>query len=240
MLAGKSEDGLADLKECPFDPGGYFVVKGVEKVILMQEQLSKNRVIIEVDSKGHVAAAITSSTHERKSRCSIFVKAGKLYLKHNTLGDDIPIGIVFKAMGIESDQEVVQLVGSEKGMPSRYAPSLEEPVKEHVRTQRQALKFIGLKIRANQRPDSNFSNKTPEDEAREVLANVVLSHVPMEGFNFRPKAIYMGHIIRRVLAADHDRTLLDDKDYCGNKRLELAGQVRNHHLLSPYVFRDIS
>jgi len=59
----------------------------------------------------------------------------------------------------------------------------------------------------------------------QVLANVVLSHVPMEGFNFRPKAIYMGHIIRRVLNAEYNRELLDDKDYCGNKRLELAGQV---------------
>jgi len=47
----------------------------------------------------------------------------------------------------------------------------------------------------------------------------------MEGFNFRPKAIYMGHIIRRVLNAEYNRELLDDKDYCGNKRLELAGQV---------------
>ena len=27
-----------ELNECPFDPGGYFVIKGVEKVILMQEQ----------------------------------------------------------------------------------------------------------------------------------------------------------------------------------------------------------
>ena len=225
VLAGKSEEGLAALKECPFDPGGYFVVKGVEKVVLMQEQLSKNRVIIEVDSKGNVAAAITSSTHERKSRCSIFVKGGKVYLKHNTLGDDIAIGIVFKAMGIESDQEIVQLVGAEKGMPSRYAPSLEEPVKEGIYTQRQALNFIGAKIRANQRPGAGYNNKTPEDEAREVLSNVVLSHVPMDGFNFRPKAIYMGHIIRRVLTAEFDRSLLDDKDYCGNKRLELAGQL---------------
>ena len=29
--------------ECPIDPGGYFIVKGQEKVILIQEQLSKNR-----------------------------------------------------------------------------------------------------------------------------------------------------------------------------------------------------
>lgn len=32
VLTGKSEAELADMKECPYDPGGYFVVKGVEKV----------------------------------------------------------------------------------------------------------------------------------------------------------------------------------------------------------------
>ena len=32
------------MRECPYDPGGYFVIKGVEKVILMQEQLSKVRI----------------------------------------------------------------------------------------------------------------------------------------------------------------------------------------------------
>ena len=41
VLNGKNNDELAQMKECTYDPGGYFVVKGVEKVILMQEQLSK-------------------------------------------------------------------------------------------------------------------------------------------------------------------------------------------------------
>lgn len=38
--------------------GGYFVVKGTEKVILVQEQLSKNRIIVEVDKKGNVVANV--------------------------------------------------------------------------------------------------------------------------------------------------------------------------------------
>jgi DNA-directed RNA polymerase III subunit RPC2 len=41
ILAGKSDAELAELKECMYDPGGYFIVKGNEKVILMHEQLSK-------------------------------------------------------------------------------------------------------------------------------------------------------------------------------------------------------
>ncbi len=58
----------------PYDPGGYFVVKGTEKVILIQEQLSKNRIIVEHDSKGQIQASVTSSMHECKSKTT---KAGR-------------------------------------------------------------------------------------------------------------------------------------------------------------------
>jgi hypothetical protein len=38
---------------------------GTEQVILIQEQLSKNRIIIEKDNKGHASASVTSSTARR-------------------------------------------------------------------------------------------------------------------------------------------------------------------------------
>jgi len=61
VLTGKNESELARMSECPLDPGGYFVVKGTEKVILVQEQLSKNRIIVETDGvKGVVQASCTS------------------------------------------------------------------------------------------------------------------------------------------------------------------------------------
>nr|CAB3473384.1 unnamed protein product [Digitaria exilis] len=52
ILHAKDEAELAKLGECPLDPGSYFIVKGTEKVILIQEQLSKNRIIIDTDNKG--------------------------------------------------------------------------------------------------------------------------------------------------------------------------------------------
>jgi DNA-directed RNA polymerase III subunit RPC2 len=51
VLRGKTGEELARLKECMYDPGGYFIVKGNEKVILMHEQLSKVRIITEMFSK---------------------------------------------------------------------------------------------------------------------------------------------------------------------------------------------
>ena len=69
VLSDKSNHDMSRLKECPLDPGGYFIVSGTEKVILVQEQLSKNRVIVEADTKKAIyQASVTSSTHERKSK----------------------------------------------------------------------------------------------------------------------------------------------------------------------------
>jgi len=37
------------------------------------------------------------------------------------------------------------------------------------------------------------------DEARAVLAGVVLNHVPVTRWNFKPKALYICHMVRRIL-----------------------------------------
>ena len=72
ILRGRTEAELARLRECPLDPGGYFVVRGAEKVVLIQEQLSKNRILVEPDgATGCACAAVTSSTHERKSKTAV-------------------------------------------------------------------------------------------------------------------------------------------------------------------------
>lgn len=47
VLSRTSEQDMGALQECPLDPGGYFIVNGTEKVILVQEQLSKNRILVE-------------------------------------------------------------------------------------------------------------------------------------------------------------------------------------------------
>lgn len=222
ILAGKSPQELAKLNECPIDTGGYFVVRGVEKVILIQEQLSKNRMIVDVDRKGMVGCSVTSSTHERKSRTNLIMKSNKYYMKHNSFSDNIPVVAVFKAMGVISDQEIVQMIGSEEDVLSIFAPSLEECANLKIFTQLQALEYIGSKCRQVR---TWGKQKTRVDEAADVLATVVLAHVPVVEFNFRMKCVYLALMVRRVILAQEDVVRVDDRDYYGNKRLELAGQV---------------
>lgn len=68
-------------------------------------------------------ANVTSSTTERKSRCYVLEKKGRLYLKHNVFTKDIPICIAFRCMGVESDQEIMALVDSSPLLHSRSATS---------------------------------------------------------------------------------------------------------------------
>lgn len=241
VLSGQKTDGdFARVGECPLDPGGYFVIRGTEKVILVQEQLSKNRILVDYDRKGLVCASVTSSTHERKSKTYVGLKGGKLYLRHNSLADEVPLVIALKALGMESDRGIVELVGREGKLQELFSASVEEAASLGIHSQLQALEWIGPKVRIPRRlpnpsnsPNSGINTNTyatyqkrsPLDDARELLIDLVLPHVSVHPLNLIPKAHCLGLMARRVLQCLAGTGEVDDRDYVGNKRLELAGQL---------------
>lgn len=126
VLNGLTEAQMAGKQECPYDPGGYFVIRGLEKVVLTQEQLSRNRILLEEGKYGGIDATVTSSTAERKTRVDIVMKHNKFYLSQNVFSKDIPIVIVLRAMGIESDQEIMSMIGYEDKMMNLFESSIQE------------------------------------------------------------------------------------------------------------------
>lgn len=225
ILDGIDEQRMAALDECPIDPGGYFVVNGTEKVILIQEQLSKNRIIVEADEKkGIVQASVTSSTHERKSKTYVITKHDKIYLKHNSISEDVPIVIILKAAGITSDLEIMQLVcGANSQYQDLFVVNFEEASKLEVFTQHQALLYIGKRVKTIRRAGS--AKLSQLQEGIEAIATTIVAHLTVSDLQFREKALYIATMARRVVMTMHDPSKVDDRDYVGNKRLELAGQL---------------
>ncbi|KAL3690345.1 hypothetical protein R1sor_016654 [Riccia sorocarpa] len=160
VLYGKSEPELARLGECPLDPGGYFVVKGTEKV--------------------------------RKELLQI------------------PIVAVLKAMGVENDQEIVQMVGRDPKYAGLLAPSMQECSNLAIYSQQQALQYLGSEVKASRNMWVK-AKRSKVDEARDILANVVLAHVPVIQYDFRKKCIYIAVMIRRMLEAMLNADAVDDK-----------------------------
>lgn len=183
VLYGKDEYELSKLNECPLDPGGYFIVKGQERVILIHEQLLKNTLVIEKDSRGNTAAHVMSSTHEKKSKTNVIMKKDKFYLKHNAFSDDIPLAVAYKALGVECDMEFFMSVGVESEYQARLLPSMEECHKLNIYTQTQALRYIGGKTKIKRSiPGTGGKIKSAVDDAGDVMANTILAHIPVEDF----------------------------------------------------------
>lgn len=147
-------------------------------------------------------------------------KKGKIYLRHNSIHEDVPVVIVLKALGIQSDKEILLLTaGTTDAYKSAFAANLEEAAKLGIFTRHQALEWIGSRVKVNRKVVG--PRRPAWEEALEALATIVLAHVPVVGLDFRSKAIFVATMTRRVLMAMDDEKMVDDRDYVGNKRLEL-------------------
>lgn len=136
--------------------------------------------------------------------------------------EDMPIVLVLKAMGIQSDHEILLLVaGTDMVYQDTFSVNFEECAKLKIFTQQQALDYLGARAKKARMPMNAVNRRPPALEALETLANIVLAHVPVENLNFRPKALYLAFMTRRVLMCMTNPGLVDDRDYVGNKRLEL-------------------
>ncbi|KIH53571.1 DNA-directed RNA polymerase, beta subunit [Ancylostoma duodenale] len=237
----RAEEELARVQECPYDPGGYFIVKGSEKVILIQEQLSKNRIMIGRNSNKDLQCEVLSSTAEKKSKTYVIARRNRYWLRHNQLTDDIPVAIVFKAMGVESDYNIISAVGLEEKYVTAFAASLDECSANNISTQQQAINYITTKIKARKYGGPYgvaASSNIPvpkEHEAVDFLSTSMICHIPCNDGNFKMKAIFLGLMTRRLIQAELGECDLDDRDFYGNKRLELAGSLLS--LLFEDVFK---
>lgn len=106
------EERVNDYSECPYDQGGYFIVKGSEKVVVAQERMAYNFVYTFKNKEANFPW-VTEIRSVKKGIATlpaifkILVKYDrgrpKILCRIKTVTKDIPLAIVLRALGITSD-----------------------------------------------------------------------------------------------------------------------------------------
>ncbi|MEM3078882.1 MAG: DNA-directed RNA polymerase subunit B, partial [Thermoproteota archaeon] len=129
-LAGVDQAVRVKLGEDPYDPGGYFIINGSERVIVGVEDLAPNRIILEEKKIGPYSfyiARVFSTTVGYRTRVEVRLKGQsnelKVYLPG--VGQEVPFIIMLKALGMESDKEIAEHVSPFPEIQELLAPSFD-------------------------------------------------------------------------------------------------------------------
>ena len=228
--------------ECSGDPQGYFIIKGTEKVVLMQEQLCRNKVLMESDwKKGILQASCASATLETKSKIGIILKNNRLWLKSSSFKEFISLPVIFKAMGCEGDRLIARMFnfvqysipnesgGSEVEKDTELIKyqkeeqelilylTFEETNKLKVRNQNDAIDYLANKIKYLFKSMENRSKDEKKIEVVNILSKIVLPHVSVIKNDYKHKITFIAYMTRKLI-----RFYFKSKDKGANSEVDIA------------------
>ncbi|NOZ81482.1 MAG: DNA-directed RNA polymerase subunit B'' [DPANN group archaeon] len=217
-LHNLSKEELIKNGEDPYDPGGYFIINGTEKVLVTIEDLASNRFMVE-STPTKMSAFMGKLFSERGSfkipHTMEKLKDGIYYLTFTRV-NRIPLIIVCKALGLIKDQEILESIDLQDYQDRIVLNLLEfAPIK----TQEEALDFIAKKVGITQ------SKEIRIDRIKEILDKYLLPHIGVSADTRMTKAINLTKMLKRFVLISEGDIPVDDKDHYINKRLKMSGDL---------------
>lgn len=226
------------IHECQKDPGGHFIINGNEKVIISQDRICENRTFVFINNKqssafSHVAEIRSVAENKfgvpKTTTLKLSAKANQFgrFIRCNIhhIKNDIPLTVLFKALGIESDKEILSFIVGDVKDPAneRLINEMVGSIDEgnDVLCSRDALEYLSKYLHINGYPKEFLNNKVQRlNILRNVLEKEFLPHV---GTDFRKKALYLGYMVKKLLNCYTGVWEFDDRDSYINKRVDTPG-----------------
>jgi DNA-directed RNA polymerase subunit B" len=223
-IAGFDETELIEIGEDPADPGGYFLVNGSERVLMTSEDLAPNKILAEFDTRyGDEVQVAKTFSQRRGYRALVLVERtrdGLLEVSFPSVSGSINFVTIVRALGLESDEEIVHRVSDDPEIVKFMLENLEEA---EVQSEEEAIETLGKRVARGQ--GKNYQLK----RANYVIDRYLLPHLHEEGVPDEEVRINKAYYLCRMAEACFELALgrrdADDKDHYANKRLKVSGDL---------------
>ena len=230
------------LGECKHDAGGYFIINGSEKTVIGQERAAENRVYCYNVSKNNTKytwIAEMKSVPDFKcispKQINVMVSSKNngfgyaVYVQIPRIKQDIPLFIVFRAIGVITDKEICEKILLDLNVPEykEICNNLQASIIEAngYLTQEECIKYItSYAMFTPINMDRETGAKKKMDFTMDVLNNDLFPHC----HNNHQKIYFLGYMTFRILLANFNMAKPDDRDSYLNKRVDLTGTLLNN------------
>ncbi len=213
-----SKDELVEHGEDAYDPGGYFIINGNERVIITVEDLLPNKVFFQTLTIGPTKYA--AKIFSQRGAYSIphvmeLMKDSIIYLSFTKL-KRVPIMTIIKALGLTKDQDIMQQICSEKEYDDVYINLYNSA---EIKTSEDAMELIAKKIGLTQPREIKL------EKTQDQLDHYLFPHIGITPKDRMAKAYHICKLIKRFLEVSKDGKTTTDKDHYKNKKLKLSGDL---------------
>jgi len=223
--------------ECKYDYGAYFIVNGNEKVVISQDRILENKTCVFVNNKISTYSYIAEIRSVQENKLGVpKITTLKMATKSNQFGryirvnihhikHDIPLFILFKALGLNNDKEILQYIvydvyAKENSLLiNELIACIEEA--NQILCPKAALEYLSRYLNITGYPKEFINNKFQRiNIIRNILEREFLPHV---GTDFHKKALYLGYMVNKLLKCFLGIKDFDDRDSYINKRVDTPG-----------------
>ena len=230
-LENKTRDELIEAEEDPEDPGGYFIIKGSEKVLVSIEDLAPNKLTVSVEKEGDLTVAKVFSTRNGfRARCTVNRnKYGLIYLEFPMSPPNLLLTAVLKALGVKKNKDLINMFDGERCVINDILLNLEH---DTTKTHEEAIEYMGKRSAPGQPVE--YQNT----RVNMLLDTYLLPHLGTSPEDRLAKIYYLIEMAEKTILVGNHILKPDDKDHYGNKRIKLAGTLMEE--LFRYAFQFLS
>ena len=228
--------------ECKYDTGGYFIINGSEKTVLGQERAAENKVycfnVLKNNNRWKWMAEIKSVPDNKcisPKQISMVIASknngfgNSIYLDIPRIKNPIPLFIVFRALGVLSDEEICNyiMLNIEDSKIGTMLNSLKASMIDGHKYMTQEESFDYIVSHAMYTP-INMEKEEGIRKKKEFTENVLKKDLFPHCKTPIQKIYFLGYMANKLLQCSFGWNKPDDRDSYINKRVDMCGTLLNN------------